>query len=55
MTEHEPKDETRRRFEQLLEAKKAKRGEATHADDQRRGPSGRLPQAKGGRTFRRKV
>ena len=54
MTEPTPQDENRRRMEQLLAAKKAasKAGGTTAANG--RGGAGHLPDAKSGKSFKRR-
>jgi hypothetical protein len=54
MTETRPNDETRKRFEQLLEAKKAARKSADTTSAADRGSATHLPGAKSGKSFKRR-
>jgi hypothetical protein len=54
MTEPRSNDETRRRFEQLLEAKKAGRKAADTTGGVNRGSATHLPGAKSGKSFKRR-
>ncbi|MCU1374099.1 MAG: hypothetical protein JWO68_1385 [Actinomycetia bacterium] len=54
MTEPTPQDETRKRFEQLLEAKKAARKGADTSSAAERGSATHLPGAKSGKSFKRR-
>jgi hypothetical protein len=54
MTEERPNDETRRRFEEILEAKKAAQKSSSSTDGPDRGKGGRTAPAKGSRGYKRR-